>query len=730
MSQKEREQLHAEFSILSSLRHPNIVAYYHREHLKATQELHLYMEYCGGGDLSQVIQGLLAKNQFAEEEFVWSIFAQLVTALYRCHYGVDPPEVGKNIMGPTGSSRPTGLRTKNQVMILHRDLKPENGMLLATPFFTGHVLIAVVFLGEDNSVKLGDFGLSKLMQSHDFASTYVGTPFYMSPEICAAERYTQSSDIWSLGCIIYELCSRQPPFIAKTHFHLVQKIKEGRVDSLPSMYSPELQSVIKSCLKTHPSARPDAAALLQLPMVRLMRKEKEVVELGRGLKLKEEHALQAANEMRLRVSALESERENIRAEVESTVRREWEVKARLEIDRQVQMEFDKLQKKFNSEVESKAAAEAQRRFEALQEERDKDSVQRSDSPTDIPFSSVSTNNNTDSDFQASTDMSSLSLESPLAENSNPGQPRKSGRTPFTRARTQYDSPMDVQMAEPSPMSIASLSLSPRRTAIDTTKRTNAVNIFAAAEQKAKWQPQNLEDLPSEDDGDLEEEDDELPDLPSPIPSSKATAAGDPFKMPARPIRPGMLRQKTAPMQPRLQTQPALFTVHTNPSTDTLTSKEKTSPSSQEPLRGPGMPISPPRRLSKAPPTVADVGSPVRRAPRPPLNNLKAKGGPGGEEMLKVVMSRNILGNNQTEGRTLIELAQAKAGIVGVSSYPPIKVGKGDENAVTRIVSMREENSRGEEIPTWDPERDEMPSPFIVRGRKVGLGVGMGADLRQ
>jgi len=126
MSQKEREQLHAEFSILHSLRHPNIVGYYHREHLKATQELHIYMEYCDGGDLSKVIKSLIAKNQFAEEEYVWSIFAQLVTALYRCHYGVDPPEVGKNFMG-AGNVKPYGLRPKNQIMILHRDLKPDNG---------------------------------------------------------------------------------------------------------------------------------------------------------------------------------------------------------------------------------------------------------------------------------------------------------------------------------------------------------------------------------------------------------------------------------------------------------------------------------------------------------------------------------------------------------------------------------------------------------------------------
>ena len=127
MSIKEREQLHAELSILSSLRHPNIVAYYHREHLKTTQDVYLYMEYCNGGDLSKVIQNLKANNQYADEPFVWSIFTQLITALYRCHYGVDPPEVGKNILACDNAVKPQGLRLKNQVMILHRDLKPENG---------------------------------------------------------------------------------------------------------------------------------------------------------------------------------------------------------------------------------------------------------------------------------------------------------------------------------------------------------------------------------------------------------------------------------------------------------------------------------------------------------------------------------------------------------------------------------------------------------------------------
>ena len=128
MSMKERDQLHAEFSILNSLRHPNIVEYYHREHIKASQDLHMYMEYCGGGDLAMLIKKLRQTNQFADEQFVWTIFTQLVTALYRCHYGTDAPEVGNAIFG-NAATKPAGLRSKTQVMILHRDLKPDNGII-------------------------------------------------------------------------------------------------------------------------------------------------------------------------------------------------------------------------------------------------------------------------------------------------------------------------------------------------------------------------------------------------------------------------------------------------------------------------------------------------------------------------------------------------------------------------------------------------------------------------
>ncbi len=104
-----RAAARAEFQILSTLSHPNIVKYYHREHLKQSQDLHFYMEYCGNGDLGRVIRDLAQKNHYAEESFVWSIFAQLVTALYRCHYGVDPPRSARPSSAwapPQSPSRP------------------------------------------------------------------------------------------------------------------------------------------------------------------------------------------------------------------------------------------------------------------------------------------------------------------------------------------------------------------------------------------------------------------------------------------------------------------------------------------------------------------------------------------------------------------------------------------------------------------------------------------------
>ena len=526
----------------------------------------------------------------------------------------------------------------------------------------------LVFLGADNSVKLGDFGLSKLMQSHDFASTYVGTPFYMSPEICAAEKYTLHSDIWSLGCVMYELCARTQPFNAKTHFHLVQKIKEGRLDPLPNVYSKELQDAIKSCLNTNPLKRPDTTSLLNLAPVRLMRKEREIVALGRILKDKEEHANLKAREADAKAIKAHNEREQLRAELEAIVRREWELKARLEINRQVQLETDRLNQVFEKEVQLRVQTEVEQQLQS----RTLSQASKENAPpsprSEPHLSSVSTCPSADEDFPSTTDLSSLSLESPTLEASpktmetksrTPSQPRTRGS--LARARTQFDSPMDIQMVDPSPMSIASLSLSPRRTEAAQTKgNPSSKNIFAnAARTQAAPKPSSSRaSMIAEDDEDI------VPDLPSPTrpPSSKLA---DPFKAPPRP---GFLRQKTAPMN-RLGSnpRPALF---------------------------PPTVVERPSKVTSPPSPNHSGFSPARKAPpKPPTNSTE-------NEMIKAVMQRNM---QNAGGRTLVELAQARAGLPSQAQ----KIEKAEMGG----------GERKENVPLWDPERDEMPSPFLVRGGK-------------
>lgn len=577
------------------------------------------------------------------------------------------------------------------VRMLHKQLDSANSI--------------TVFLGEDNSVKLGDFGLSKIMQSHDFASTYVGTPFYMSPEICAGERYTLKSDIWSLGCIIYELCSREPPFNAKTHFGLVQKIKEGKVGALPSAYSPELNAVVKDCLKVNPDRRPDTATLLNLPVVKLMRKEKEVVDLGRIVKNKEELISKRLLEAQDRVKNLEVEKVQMRQEIESQLRREWEVKAQLEINRLVQIEIEKLQRKFDQEVKQKVEVEVKKRASTQSQSSSKGFSGSSSSTTnDIPLTSVSTNG--DDDFPSSTDLTSLSLDSPEPAKAL----KKSTRTPFGRAQTMFaGTPMDVEMAEPSPISIASLSLSPRRNGA-TKAPTGRNNIFAAAAgsaAEARWQPT----LMNSDDSD----DDDILPLPSP---TRQKSNKNPFPMNAG--RPKLITQKTAPIH-KQPSQPGLFAAGkaiTAPSLPTLSSvPDLRSQPSNNALkeRSP----SPNRRLSKIPSSTNLISH--ENVPLSPTRKPSLTKGKTSEDLNKLATRNNMAikasaaSNLAPKGRTLVELAQARAGgrpveIDGNRSPEP----KG--RAFAQRMAEKAAAERGEP-PVWDPEIEhEMPSPFLVRSR--------------
>lgn len=556
--------------------------------------------------------------------------------------------------------------------------------------------IYLVFLGADNSVKLGDFGLSKIMQSHDFASTYVGTPFYMSPEICAAERYTLKSDIWSLGCIMYELCSREPPFNAKSHFQLVQKIKEGKIAPIPNVYSPELMGVIKDCLRVNPDRRPDTAALLNLPVVKLMRKEKEVVELSKLLKAKEGLTTQRLQEAEEKINRIEKDNAKTMEEIEATLRREWELKARLEIDRLVQVEVEMLQKKFEAEVQARVEAEIANKL-STHGARATPDFSPSRQQSDIPLSSISTSGETD--FPSTTDLTELSMHSPEPTKAL----QKSTRTPFSRAQTMFaGTPMDVEMADPSPMSIASLSLSPRRNG-GSRAPTTGRNIFAAArEPRERWQATLMtSDSDSEDD---------MPLVPSP---TRQNSSKNPFN-PSN-ARPALLSQRTAP----LQRGPNSATLNAAPKSSTVPMSAKSNHPTLRAVASNGALqeriSSPNRRLSKIPSSSNLHGGEVGSSPtRKPSFIRKTAASTDPAELNKLAIKNNMAmkANLPPKGRTLVELAQARAGGRQLDNAGNLA----DENSPKAKRAFADRMAQ-REAASWDPERDDMPSPFLVRTRQ-------------
>lgn len=288
MNQKEKNQLIAEFRILKSLVHPNIVQYYHHEHVAENHAVHLYMEYCGGGDLAGVIRKCKQSGENVSENMVWSVFTQLTLALYRCHYNSDPPTPGE--LFSTGSN-PTP--PQPATVILHRDIKPEN-----------------VFLDQHNTVKLGDFGLAKILDhEHFMANTYVGTPYYMSPEVLLDKPFTPQSDIWSMGCVIYELCAKHPPFQAKTHLQLSQKIRDGKFPPLPAMYSATLSKTIAACLNMNYLQRPTTSTLLRLDVMKLCRKEREIEEARRSIQLLETKLMKEHELMKKKLQTQQDQRQ-------------------------------------------------------------------------------------------------------------------------------------------------------------------------------------------------------------------------------------------------------------------------------------------------------------------------------------------------------------------------------------------------------------------------------------
>jgi NIMA (never in mitosis gene a)-related kinase 1/4/5 len=142
------------------------------------------------------------------------------------------------------------LKSLHDNQILHRDLKSAN-----------------VFLNRDGSAKLGDMNVSKIAKK-GLLYTQTGTPYYASPEVWKDQPYDSKSDIWSLGCVLYESVTLKPPFRADDMAGLYKKVVKGVYPKIPTHFSTDLNNLLRSLLVVQSTLRPSCDQIMAMPAVR------------------------------------------------------------------------------------------------------------------------------------------------------------------------------------------------------------------------------------------------------------------------------------------------------------------------------------------------------------------------------------------------------------------------------------------------------------------------------
>ncbi|KAJ0392669.1 hypothetical protein P43SY_006948 [Pythium insidiosum] len=164
MDARAREKTLKEVRLVQRVRHDHIIQY--EDAFLHDKELYIAFEWCDAGDLKRQLRRAHERGTRLDEPTIWRYFAQVCAAMLYLH----------------------------RERIMHRDLKPAN-----------------IFLTTKGVVKLGDLGLGRQLGEHSLeARSKVGTPLYMSPEVLRGDAYDWKSDVWSLGCILYELAMLRP----------------------------------------------------------------------------------------------------------------------------------------------------------------------------------------------------------------------------------------------------------------------------------------------------------------------------------------------------------------------------------------------------------------------------------------------------------------------------------------------------------------------------------------
>lgn len=221
LTEDEKREAYLESKILERLDHPSIIKFIEVFRCnKPYSSLNIVMDYADGGDLQAKIKA--QKKPFPESQ-VLDWFTQICLAIKHIH----------------------------DKKILHRDLKSGN-----------------IFLTKENRIKLGDFGIAKcLSNTHDKAKTFVGTPYYLSPEIVQEKPYSFKSDIWSLGILLYEMTMLKMPFEGTSLPMLSLKIIRGNYSPIPSSVSKDLKNLIQSLIQIEIKNRPSIYEILRNPII-------------------------------------------------------------------------------------------------------------------------------------------------------------------------------------------------------------------------------------------------------------------------------------------------------------------------------------------------------------------------------------------------------------------------------------------------------------------------------
>jgi len=221
LSEKEKQNSLNEVRLLASIKSNFVISYKEAFFDEKDSTLGIVMEFADRGDLYQKIVEHKKSAMFFEETDIWRIFIQLVK----------------------------GLKALHDLKILHRDLKSAN-----------------VFLLSDGTAKLGDLNVSKVAR-RGLGYTQTGTPYYASPEVWKDQPYDNKSDIWSLGCVLYEMITLRPPFRAQNMEGLYNKVIKGQFNRIPDRFSNELFEIVKLLIQINTDSRPSCDEILKNPIV-------------------------------------------------------------------------------------------------------------------------------------------------------------------------------------------------------------------------------------------------------------------------------------------------------------------------------------------------------------------------------------------------------------------------------------------------------------------------------